>query len=96
MGRAIDLSLSKGLCTEQFAKEAKDILSGYGYDMKSIPSVLTQNGTDADLLAQKILDAMKKDKKNKAQGSLRVILQKDIGKNLIQEVSEQEVLQVLK
>ena len=39
---------------------------------------------------------MKKDKKNKASGQLRVIIQTDIAQNKIIDVTDEQVMQVLK
>ena len=85
MARAADLSYALGLCSKDYVQNAKEILRMYGYDTEPKP-----------LLAHDILNAMKKDKKNKAEGALRVIIQKDFAENEIRDVTEQEVMQVLK
>ncbi len=85
IARAADLSLSLALCSETFCQKTKDLLQRYQYDTEA-----------KALLAQDLLTAMKKDKKNKASGQLRVIIQTDIAQNKIIDVTDEQVMQVLK
>ncbi|MCR5219115.1 3-dehydroquinate synthase family protein [Treponema sp.] len=87
--RAADLAFNLGLCTKEYADECKSILASYGYDTKSIPSCLSADKTE------ELLKAMHKDKKNNSS-SVRVIIQKDFQDTLIKEVSDSDILKVLK
>lgn len=91
IGRALDLSLNKKLCTAEFAKECKSILFEYGFCTESIPQIIKDipNATLA------LVSAMHKDKKNSGS-CVKVILQKAAQSTLITEVQDNEILEVLK
>lgn len=95
IGRALDLSSRLGLCGKDYAEKAKKVLSDYGYDMSPIPSVISakvdQNNDDS---AQRLIFAMKKDKKNQSS-DIRVILQKNLCDTIVQTVSDSDIEAVL-
>lgn len=95
MGRALDLASNIGLCTKDFADKNKKLLASYGYDMNPIPEIL-KGKYSVEEIQKKLLNAMKKDKKNISTSTVRVTLQKDYCKTLIQEVSDSDILAVLK
>ncbi len=91
MGRAMDLSCSLGLCSSLFRDEGKALLASYGYDMNALPKAIgSMEGA-----SQKLLDAMKKDKKNISTSHVRVILQRYYCDTFITEASDEAVLSVL-
>lgn len=89
IARAAELSLNLGLSSKDYYDECKELLSFYGYDTKSIPAFLDQDKSE------ELLKAMHKDKKNNSD-SVRLILQTDFQKTVIQEVSDSDILKVLK
>lgn len=91
IGRALDLSLSKKLCTAEFAKDCKKILFDYGFCAEPIPQII-KDIPDATLA---LVSAMHKDKKNSGS-CVKVILQKAGQSTLITEVQDKEILEVLK
>ncbi|MCH5290330.1 MAG: 3-dehydroquinate synthase [Treponema sp.] len=93
MGRALDLSVQKSFCTESYATETKAVLERYGYDMAPIPSVLS--GIKKTEAAQRLLEAMRKDKKNKSGDAFRVVVQGGLCKTFITEVDDSAILKVL-
>ena len=104
IGRALDLGVALGLTNKSYAENAKQMLSSYGYDMESLQKAVApadekdgESLTDARLnKANEILSSMHKDKKNSGSKMIRVIMQKSICRNIIQEVSENDILSVLK
>lgn len=91
IGRALDLSLSKKLCTAEFAEECKKILFDYGFCTEPIPQII-KDIPDATLA---LVSAMHKDKKNSGN-CVKVILQKTEQSTFITEVQDKEILEVLK
>lgn len=91
IGRALNLSLNKKLCTAEFAEECKSILFDYGFCTEPIPQIIKDipNATLA------LVSAMHKDKKNSGS-CVKVILQKAGQSTLITEVQDNEILEVLK
>lgn len=91
IGRTLNLSLNKKLCTAEFAKECKSILFDYGFCTDPIPQIIKDipNATLA------LVSAMHKDKKNSGS-CVKVILQKAGQSTLITEVQDNEILEVLK
>ena len=91
IGRALNLSLNKKLCTAEFAEECKSILFDYGFCTEPIPQIIKDipNATLA------LVSAMHKDKKNSGS-CVKVILQKAAQSTLITEVQDKEILEVLK
>ncbi|MCR5622665.1 MAG: 3-dehydroquinate synthase [Treponema sp.] len=91
IGRALDLSYALGECSGLFRDEGKALLASFGYDMSPVPTALAgSEGT-----AEKLLEAMKKDKKNTSSTSARVILQHYYCDSFIREVTDGDILSVL-
>ncbi|MCR5763504.1 MAG: 3-dehydroquinate synthase [Treponema sp.] len=95
IGRALDLATQIGACKKEFADKNKQLLMSYGYDTNPIPEVLKDKHTVTEI-QEKLLAAMKKDKKNFSTSKVRVTLQKDYCNTFMQEVSDNEILAVLK
>lgn len=90
IGRAIELSYIKGYCDEEYKKEVADILDLYGWSKEKIHPL----AINIENLTDKLINAMKNDKKNSADG-IRFILQRELNSNMIEFVTETEVHQVL-
>ncbi|MCR5319408.1 MAG: 3-dehydroquinate synthase [Treponema sp.] len=93
IGRAADLSLLMGLCSKDFAKKTKDIIASYGYDSGEYPKVLS--GEEKSLGIEKMLQAMKKDKKNTNLSQIRLTLQKGECDTIITTAKDSDIEQVL-
>ncbi|MBP5696357.1 MAG: 3-dehydroquinate synthase [Treponema sp.] len=93
IGRAADLSLLMGLCSKEFAKKTKDIIASYGYDSGQYPKVLS--GEEKSLGIEKMLQAMKKDKKNTSLSQIRLTLQKGECDTIITTAKDSDIEQVL-
>ncbi|MBO4385484.1 MAG: 3-dehydroquinate synthase [Treponema sp.] len=93
IGRAADLSALTGLCSKEFANKTKELLSSYGYDDSAYPKALS--GTEKSSGIQKLIDAMKKDKKNKDVSQIRLTLQKGLCDTVITTASDGDIEQVL-
>lgn len=91
MGRALDLSCSLGFSSSLFRDEGKGILSAFGYDTDPLPAALR----DAEDAPRKLLDAMKKDKKNISTSTVRVIMQRYYCDTFIAEAPDEALLSVL-
>ena len=94
MGRALDLAANEGICTREFAQDNKKLLASYGYDMNPMPKVMSGKYKTEEF-SKKILEIMKKDKKNISTSTVRVTLQKDYCQTLMKEVSDASILEVL-
>ena len=95
MARAADLSLRLGLCGSEYAGRVKKCLAAFGWETGAVhPAMRKRYGSDEEI-AEALLGAMKKDKKNSSD-NIRFVLQKDIGGTVITEVGEKEILSVLK
>ena len=94
MGRALDLAVNEGLCTNEFAQNNKKLLALYGYDMNPMPKIMTDKCSQEEF-SKKILEVMKKDKKNISTSTVRVTLQKDYCQTIMKEVSDSSILEVL-
>lgn len=90
MGRAFDLAYNLGKANKSYVDECKKILSDFGYDMNPEPLVLKTISNSQE----KLLNAMKKDKKNYTS-AIRVILMEKSQSPLITEVSDKDILSVL-
>lgn len=91
IGRALELSLDKNLCSAEFANECKSILFDYGFCTDPLPQIIKDipNATLA------LVSAMHKDKKNSGS-CVKVILQKTGQSTFITEVQDNEIIEVLK
>lgn len=94
MSRALDLSASLGLCDLSFSSSVKKLLSWYGWDTNAIPACLSSKSPSGKI-AEDLIKAMHKDKKNSDGSMIRVIVQKAIADNVIMETNESNILQVL-
>lgn len=90
IGRAINVSWNKELCKTDFKNEIIEILELYGWETKSIPPLVTGGG-----IGERFLNIMHKDKRTK-DGKINLILPKSIEDIVIEEVSDNEILAVLK
>lgn len=86
ISRAIKTSQILGLCSEKYYSEICEVLKSFGYETANIHPAFTD--------INKIILTMKNDKKN-SSSSIRLILQKNIEKNIITEVSDQIIKQAL-
>ena len=90
IGRAIEMSFNLGLCNQKYKDEVFELLNLYGYSTEKLPSIV-ENSLQTK---EKLISAMKQDKKNDASG-ISFILQKSINETEIQTVEEKEILLVL-
>ena len=90
IGRAVALSFKKDYCREAFMNEIFDVLKLYGWDTSAIPAVVYGGG-----IGERLLSVMHKDKKN-LTSKVRLIIQKGLQDTVIEEVSDSEILSVLK
>ncbi len=90
MARSFDLSYNLGKASKVYVDECKKILSDFGYDTNPCAQVLKNVSNSSE----KLLSAMKKDKKNYSS-AIRVILMTSPQKPLITEVQDEDILRVL-
>lgn len=83
MARAFEYSARNGLCTREYADDAIKILDSYGYNTKK-----------SKIPAEKILDAMRKDKKNMSS-AIKLIVQDGPQSTKIIEATDEKILEVL-
>ncbi|MBQ9538029.1 MAG: 3-dehydroquinate synthase, partial [Treponema sp.] len=91
ISRALDLSCALGLCSSLFCNEGKDLMASFGYETAPLPKALS-GIQDA---GTKLLEAMRKDKKNASSGKIRVILQHYYCDSFITEAADSDILSVL-
>ncbi|MBQ0040026.1 MAG: 3-dehydroquinate synthase [Treponema sp.] len=84
MARAFEYARKNGLCSEEYAQDGINILASYGY-----------NTGKADIAAEKILDAMRKDKKNMSS-IIKIIVQDGPQSTKIIEATDDKLLEVLR
>jgi 3-dehydroquinate synthase len=90
IGRCVELCFKKDYCREAFKNEIFDILKLYNWETVAVPSVVKGGG-----IGQRFLSVMHKDKKN-LNDNIRIVLQKGIKDTVVEEVSEKDILMVLK
>lgn len=90
IGRALALCVHKEFCKESYKNEVFEILEKYGWCTNPIPYAVQGGG-----IGERFITAMQKDKKNQTT-AIRLILQKDICDNFIIEVSDEDIMYVLK
>jgi 3-dehydroquinate synthase len=90
IGRALDLSAGLGLCSPVYCGVVFSVLASFGWETRAVHPLLASRTDAADIL----LAAMKKDKKNRSE-KIRLILQKGLESNVIQEVSDDQIRAVL-
>ncbi len=89
IGRALCLSQNLGLCSKEYKEEVFELLKYFGWETAAAPKYFCpKNG------AQKILEAMRRDKKN-SSSKIRVILQGGLCQTVITEVSDKDILKCL-
>lgn len=90
IGRAISLCYKKDYCMEATYSKIINVLAAYGWDTNPVPAIV-RTGEIGD----RLLSIMHKDKKN-ISNTIRLILPKGIQNIVIEEVSDSEILSVLK
>ncbi len=90
MGRALELGKNLGLTDSQYAEEVCTLIKNYGWLSNPNPLSLDQKE-----FADKIILAMRKDKKNTAK-KIRFVLQENMETNFLKEVEEADIRSVLK
>ncbi|MCK9168838.1 MAG: 3-dehydroquinate synthase [Treponema sp.] len=90
IGRAIMLSNNLDLCNAAYRDEVLSVLESYGWETSPFPKIVKGGGVGDRLLAN-----MHKDKKNSGN-TIKLILQKGLTETLIQEISDDKILTVLK
>lgn len=86
IGRAVFTSKELGLCSSEYYDEVIACLNDYGYESRAQHPVFNDSAA--------LVKAMKNDKKN-ADSTIKLILQKGIGKNLVENVSDDLILKAL-
>lgn len=94
MGRALELSVLLGHCEPEYRDEVQEVLTKYGWETKAYHPALDLAGISPQAAPEKLLAAMKKDKKN-ASSKIRCILQREINSTLIEEVPEDMLIKAL-
>ena len=89
IGRALCLSQNLGLCSKEYRQSVAELLDYFGWESSATPKCFCKKGG-----AQKLLAAMKRDKKN-SSSKVRVILQRGLCDTVITEVSDKELLKCL-
>lgn len=87
MARALRASVLQGLCSEDYYNDVAQTLKSFGYETSAVHPAFTDSN--------EILRTMHNDKKN-SSSNVRLILQKDVCKNVITEVEESLILESLK
>lgn len=90
IGRAVCLSAKEEFCKDSFKQEVLDVLEKYGWCTEAIPEGVTGGG-----LGERLLSAMKKDKKN-SSSKIRCVLLKGMNEPFTQEIEDSKILSVLK
>lgn len=89
ISRALELSQKLGLCSREYKEEVFELLKYFGWETAAVPKYFRpKNG------AQKILEAMRRDKKN-SSSKIRVILQRGLCETVITEVNDKDILKCL-
>jgi 3-dehydroquinate synthase len=90
IGRAVSLSNNLDICNAAYKNEVLSVLESYGWETNPFPRIVKGGG-----VGDRILANMHKDKKNSGN-IIKLILQKGLTETLIQEVSDDKILSVLK
>ncbi len=90
IGRCVCLCAREEICSEAFKNEVLEVLNKYEWCTEGVPSVVTGGG-----IGERLLTAMKKDKKN-ASSAIKCVLLKGLCEPFTQEVSDDKLLKVLK
>lgn len=89
IGRALCLSQNLGLCSKEYRQSVSELLDYFGWESSAAPKCFCPKDG-----AKKILDAMRRDKKN-SSNKVRVILQSGLCQTVITEVSDKDILKCL-
>lgn len=87
IARALKASVLLGLCSESYYNDAVETLKSFGYETSAVHPAYSDS--------KEILKTMHNDKKN-SSSNVRLILQKDVCKNIITETTEDIILEALK
>lgn len=90
IGRAVEYAYKKDLCREAYKNQIFDILKKYNWETSPVPAAVLGGG-----VGERFLSVMHKDKKNQ-NNNIRLIISKGICDTLIEEVTEADILSVLK
>lgn len=89
IGRALCASCNLGLCSEEYKERVLELLEFFGWERNAKHAVFS--GADS---AQKLLEAMRRDKKNSSK-KIRLVLQRGLCDNVIEEIRDEEILKCL-
>lgn len=89
IGRALCVSRNLGLCSEEYTNQVLDLIEFFGWEKNAKHKVFSDENS-----AEKLLEAMRRDKKNSSK-KIRLILQRGLCKNLIEEIRDEEILKCL-
>lgn len=90
IGRMACFCAHKEYCHESYKDEILHTLELYGWETKAIPANVLGGG-----FGERFIEIMRKDKKNNSD-TIRLVLQKGLCENFAEEVSEEDILYVLK
>jgi len=90
IGRSAQLAFNKDYCNQAFVDEVLSILELYNWETKEVPSVITGGG-----IGERLLTVMHKDKKN-INSNVSVVMLKGIKNISVEEVTDNDILAVLK
>lgn len=90
LGRIANISLDKGYCSQEFYESIISILNKYNYDTTAIPEIV--KGGE---IGNRFISIMHKDKKNK-NNQINLVIPKDIGNIVVEQIENDEILNVLK
>ena len=90
IGRCVSLCANEEFCTEAFKREVQEILEKFGWCAEGIPSIVTGGG-----IGERLLSAMKKDKKN-SSALIKCVLLKGLNQPFTQEIEDSKILRILK
>lgn len=80
--QALGLGLELGVTRPEYARRVSRLLRDYGFEQSGLP---VSGDLSAEELASRLVEAMRADKKKRG-GSLRLVLQRDLGDTLIEAV----------
>lgn len=92
ISRAIALSESLGFCEKSYKDEVFAMLKLYNWSTDAIHSKCLELAIEKP--GEKILQAMKQDKKN-LSSNIRLVLQRGINESFVEQVNEEKILSVL-
>ena len=90
IGRCVDLAYKKDYCRQSFRDDVHKVLEQYGWETQPIPQIVQGGG-----VGERLISVMHKDKKN-LNDKIRIVLAKGITDISIEELSDEEILSVLK